>query len=291
MLATHFAVAQNPGLQWHPHVSPNVPGDGAIFGGPGDGPERNSPLFVCRTSVQGTTQPGKWVNGNCDVLFHGKELFAKTYEVAYGTAEWRPYEGNAPDLLQTGNEADGTPIYSCRVSYKDHGYQPGKISQNACHIGYDGKEKVEPGSFEALYVIGIAGRYVPMPGSVSTAPPEKTHSGGGFWSKMAANAKYQQAKQSGASNAQLDAIKNGSSDDVPPNSSRTHASASNMPPCRSEDPGAHLENGNWVGPNCMTEPDNGHYVTDEEAAKQREALRSNQGVPEPKLSRKARRVP
>ncbi len=96
-------------------------------------------------------------------------------------------------------------------------------------------------------------------------PPPPTndqggHKSGGFWSKMAANAQYQQAKQNGASDSQLEAIKQGG----------------DKPPCRSEDPNAHLVNGNWVGPNCLTEPDNGHYVTDEEAKKQNEELKAKQ---------------
>ena len=91
-------------------------------------------------------------------------------------------------------------------------------------------------------------------------------SGGGIWSKLAANAQYQQAKQNGASDAQLAAIKNGTGGN------------GDKPPCRSEDPNAHLVNGQWVGPNCLTEPDNGHYVTDEEAKKQNDDLRKQQAA-------------
>jgi len=280
-LTIQFAMAQGGGVQWHPQVSPNAPGNGAIAGGPGDAPQHGAPLYVCRASVQGGTQPGKWVNGDCDVPFGGKEIVTKVYEVAYGPGEWRPYAGNSADLVQTGNEADGTPLYSCRVvQYKGHGNQPGKISQGACHIPYDGKEKVERGAFDALYVAGGTGHYVAMQSSGSSypsGPPAQAHSdGGGFFGKLVANAQYQQAKQNGASNAELDAIKNGGNDDLSPKSSQTPAKSGDKPPCRMEDSGAHLENGNWVGPKCMTEPDDGHYVTDEEAKKQQAELRAKQ---------------
>ncbi len=284
------AKAQGGGVQWHPQVSPNTPGNGAIVGGPGDAPQPGSPLYVCRAAVQGGTHPGKWVGGNCDVPFGGKEVVTKVYEVAYGPGEWRPFTGKTSELVQTGNESDGTPLYSCRVQYKNHGYQPGKISIDSCHIPYDGKEKVVHSGFEALYIAGGNGPYVAAAGGsphsgAAPAQAQAHSSGGGLFGKLVANAQYQQAKQNGASASELEAIKQSAGEDngVPDNTNanvdraqRTPPRSGYLPPCRMEDHDAHLENGYWVGPNCFKEPDDGHYVSDEEAMKQQQELRAKQ---------------
>ena len=128
------------------------------------------------------------------------------------------------------------------------------------------------------------------PGSAQSAPPppaptnnQDSHkSGGGLFGKLIANAQYQQAKQNGASADELEAIKQGAGVDngVPDNSNARGSNRSgysgngDLPPCRSEDPNARLENGKWVGPHCLTAPDDGHYVTDEEAKKQNADLRA-----------------
>ena len=41
----------------------------------------------------------------------------RQYQVAYGNGYWRRFNGNVNGLIQTGTEADGTPLYSCRVHY------------------------------------------------------------------------------------------------------------------------------------------------------------------------------
>jgi len=282
LLTAPLAAAQGGAVQWHPHNAPDTPGNGAIVGGPGDSPDPNSPLYVCRAAYQGGTQPGKWVKGNCNIAYDSREVPTSTYEVAYGPAEWRPYAGPSPDLLQTGSEANGSPLYTCRVKYRNHGYQPGKLTDGKCDIPWSGKEVVQKSPFEALYVPG-GEAYIPARGSgvASSAQPsdgsQNHKSGGGLFARLAANAEYQQAKQNGASPAQLDAIRNGdSADSLSPKSSRAKPADGDKPPCRMEDHDAHLENGNWVGPNCMTEPDDGHYVTDEEAKKQQAELRAKQ---------------
>jgi hypothetical protein len=260
-------LAQGSPVRWQLEQSLTTPADGAIVGGPGNAPEHGAPLYVCRAPYQGGTQPGKWVKWNCNITYDSKEVVARLYEVAYGQAGWRPYNGSSSDLLQTGNEANGSPLYSCRVQYHDHGYQPGKLTGGKCDIPWSGKEVVQKGPFEALYVTGGGGPYVAAqggaPSGASGQVAQGHSSGGGLFGKLVANAQYQQAKQNGASDAQLEAIKQGGNN-------------GDKPPCRSEDPNAHLENGQWVGPHCLAEPDNGHYVTDEEAKKQNEDLRKQQ---------------
>jgi hypothetical protein len=129
--------------------------------------------------------------------------------------------------------------------------------------------------------------YVPAHGSGIVASSQKSNdqkehkSGGGFLSALVANAQYQQAKQNGASADDLAAIKSGAGVDngVADNTNadrpqRTSRRNVYLPPCRSEDHDAHLENNYWVGPNCFKEPDDGHYVSDDEARKQQEDLRA-----------------
>jgi hypothetical protein len=175
-----------------------------------------------------------------------------------------------------------SPLYSCRIQYQNHGYQPGKLTDGKCDIPWGGKEVVRKPPFEALYVSG-GEAYVPARGSGAVsarkepAVQQDQTSGGGFFGKLLANAEYQQAKQNGASPAELAAIQNGSDRDAPRHSNARNSDGSgDKPPCRSEDRDVHLENGNWVGPNCMTEPDNGHYVTAEEAKKQQAELKAKQ---------------
>ena len=144
-------------LSWRPVRAPFLPDAGVIAGGPGDAPEPGSPMFICRTSVGGSLAPGKWIKGNCNVAYGGREIVAENYEIAYGHAVWRTFGNrNQRDLIQTGLEADGTPLYSCRVRYRaggrDLGFQPGKIvAGGTCNIPFGGREIEVLGPFEALY--------------------------------------------------------------------------------------------------------------------------------------------
>jgi len=58
--------AQNPwypgqSIAWQNAQSPFTPGEGAIVGGPGAGPEQGTPMYICRAMYQGSMTPGKWV--------------------------------------------------------------------------------------------------------------------------------------------------------------------------------------------------------------------------------------
>ncbi len=104
-------------ISWQSVQSPFTPGDGAIVGGPGAAPDPGSPMYICRAMYEGAMTPGKWVKGNCNIPYGGREIVMNQYQVAYGTAYWRHYDGNENGLAQTGTDADGNPIYSCRVHY------------------------------------------------------------------------------------------------------------------------------------------------------------------------------
>ncbi|HXP07018.1 MAG TPA: DM9 repeat-containing protein, partial [Acidobacteriaceae bacterium] len=133
------AIAQNgsmlgQSIRWRQVQAPFTPdqSNGAIAGGPGSDPNPGTPMFICRAQIQGSVVPGKWVQGNCNVPYGGSEQIMSSYEVAYGSAVWGPYQGGVYGLAQTGSNADGSPLYSCRVHYApnpgtDYGYQPGKL--------------------------------------------------------------------------------------------------------------------------------------------------------------------
>jgi hypothetical protein len=147
-------------IQWRDVQSPFNPGIGAIIGGPGNAPEPGSPMYICRGQVQGSVTPGKWVKGNCNVAFGGKEVVLTQYQIAYGDALWQPYGNTTYGLLRTGTDSDGTPLFSCRVHYNpgfpqgDQGNQPGKLLNGACRIPYGGGELVIGPPFEVLSVDG-----------------------------------------------------------------------------------------------------------------------------------------
>lgn len=149
-------------ITWRAVQAPFTPDSSgrAIVGGPGADPNPGTPMYICRAQVQGSVIPGKWVQGNCNVPYGGSEQIMRSYEVAYGSARWRPYQGNVYGLAQTGNTADGSPLYSCRVYYSptpgtDYGYQPGKlVPDGTCHIPMGGGEVVQNPPFEVLYATG-----------------------------------------------------------------------------------------------------------------------------------------
>lgn len=208
-------------VTWQQVQAPFTPnsGSGAIVGGPGNDPNPGTPMYLCRASIQGSVTPGKWVQGSCNVPFGGSENIMGTYEIGYGYAQWAPYRGNTYGLVQTGNESDGRPLFSCRVRYfagvmrSDYGYQPGKIvSDGTCHIPMGGSEVTQNPPFEALY--GTGGGRPPNP---YPYPPPYPYP-------------Y-------------------------PNPQPPPA----LPPCRMQDPGVAINaDGLWAGPNCTPADMNGN---------------------------------
>ena len=156
-------------VSWQRAQSGFSPGRGAIAGGPGNDPTPGTPMYVCRGQDGGSLVPGKWVRGNCNVAFNGSEDVLRQYEVAFGRAQWGPYQGNVQGLVQTGREVDGSPLYSCRVraggrfGREDLGFQPGKLlGDGTCHYAMGGQEVTGNPPFEVLYA-GGGGGYGPYP--------------------------------------------------------------------------------------------------------------------------------
>lgn len=149
-------------ITWNSVQAPFTPqqSNGAIAGGPGSDPNPGTPMFVCRAQIQGSLIPGKWVQGNCNVAYNSSEQIVRSYQVAYGNARWGQYQGNIYGLAQTGNNADGSALFSCRISYSpnpgtDYGYQPGELaSDGMCHVPMGGGVVVQQPPFEVLYATG-----------------------------------------------------------------------------------------------------------------------------------------
>jgi len=163
-------------ISWQRVRSPYTPGAGAIVGGPGNDPNPGTPMYVCRAQFQGSLVPGKWVQGNCNIAFGNAEHIMNSYEIAYGDARWGAWRGNTYGLIQTGNEPDGSPLYSCRIHYfggimqTDYGYQPGKlVADGSCHIPMGGGEIAQNPPFEVLYSAG--GGRPPYPYPYPYPPP------------------------------------------------------------------------------------------------------------------------
>jgi hypothetical protein len=156
--AVPYAQPGPSSVTWQSARSPFVPDNGAIEGGPGNGPKPGSPLYICRSGYNGSLIPGKWIEGQCSIAYDGKEYKLKTYDVAYGKGRWAPFGGVSADLVQGGYDTDGSPLYICRVphfkpAFHDVGTQPGKLVGGSCHVPYANVEVASDPPFEALYSV------------------------------------------------------------------------------------------------------------------------------------------
>ncbi len=153
-LSLSSANAQQSPLEWKPLHAPEVPGPGAVSGGPGRSSSQAAPVYLCRAKSGSSLYPGKWIDGSCKIAVDGREVVASEYEVAYGPAEWRDYQPGDSGLLPIGDAGDGSTLYSCRVQYR--GYQLGVMVDSKCEFPFDGRTIVQRPPFEALYEPGNA---------------------------------------------------------------------------------------------------------------------------------------
>jgi len=168
-----------------------VPGQREMNGGYLGGTDHNNvPLFVARIRFEGGVQPGKWSPnmGNIAFPYGGKEISGNSeYEVLEmnNSLSWHHCNIIAEipaNAVQTGNEADGKPLYSARADINGT-KQVGKAGRHfnptaGCSIGYGGKENtIQP--FEVLVQVMPQPSYpgFPQPGYPQPGFPQPGYPG------------------------------------------------------------------------------------------------------------------
>lgn len=104
------------------------------------------PIFVCAARTKGGLHPGMtgvWIEG-CSTGYGGKQIIVKDYSVMIGTGNWvRAANGEVPaNALQGGNEANGEPLFICRVKHQGDVFA-GKVRPgfDGCNIADQGEER------------------------------------------------------------------------------------------------------------------------------------------------------
>jgi hypothetical protein len=129
------------------------------------GSEGNRQLFVCRASYSGGVHTGKTWDGNngCNISYGGAEVVASGFEYLEASANYSWSKTATTNLIVAG-QADGYPIYVCRVKFQNGDFHPGKAWNNYCYVGYGGKE-ITVNNFEYLTGAGQS------TGTNNTVPP------------------------------------------------------------------------------------------------------------------------
>lgn len=133
--------AQRQGVDWV-RQSAGAISPAAVPAGRDTNGER---LFICSAEYNGGLHPGKIRRGfnGCNFGYGSREMTAANYKTMVGRGRWVRAEGGQvpPNALQSGNEADGQPLFVCLASY-ENSLQPGKIRPgfSGCNFGYGGNE-------------------------------------------------------------------------------------------------------------------------------------------------------
>lgn len=128
-------------LQWVP--GPQIPSN-ATQGGF----ENGSPLYICRSTYGGATQPGKIVAGHCNISYGGQEIVTQNFQILTGPAAFAAPQPGFASAFASGIE-NGNPLTICQARYNG-GVHPGKVVAGHCDIAWGGKEIVLP-TFDVLY--------------------------------------------------------------------------------------------------------------------------------------------
>lgn len=128
---------RHKGYHWvhasHGYIPPNAVVGGMLFG---------QHLYVCQASYDNSVHSGKVINGHCSIPYGGREINMSHYRVLVGHGlQWKtiPHRKIPRHGVVGGHEADGTPIYVCRVYYAG-AYHPGKTYDGKCDISSGGLE-------------------------------------------------------------------------------------------------------------------------------------------------------
>lgn len=118
------------------------------------GSENNQPLYLCRAKYQGGTHPGKIVNGVCHITYGGKALQIADAEIVTGlNGAWSAPKDGGAQPFAVGSE-NNQPLYLCQADYQG-GTHPGKVVNNACHIGW-GADEILVAQYKVFYPAAAA---------------------------------------------------------------------------------------------------------------------------------------
>ena len=138
------------GIGWIPgspgRISPRATAAGTMPDGLG--------TYACVAAYGGGLQPGMagiWIPG-CAIGLGGREIVVKDHSIMVGSGRWVPVTMDVipADALRTGHEADGTPLFTCRVQSR-RGTFVGKTRPGflGCNFADGGKEHKAP-TYEIL---------------------------------------------------------------------------------------------------------------------------------------------
>ena len=116
----------------------------AVVGGSQYNP--NSVFYICRANYRGSLQPGKFLGGNCNIGWGGREIIKQHFEILVSRKPLTWVEGsygNIPHHAIAGGQENGNPLFICQADY-ENGTYPGKIIGNNCNFGWGGQELMTP---------------------------------------------------------------------------------------------------------------------------------------------------
>ncbi len=141
-------IAAQPGMRWV-RGGRSIPA-GAVIGGQEANGET---LYICRTVHNGTTLPGKVVEGKCNYNWGTTEYASGSFEILVGTGGYWTRQLNTRTAL-IGGSSSGTNYYVCRA-FASGGSHPGRLQDGKCNYGFGGRGYAAT-NFEVLNGDGAA---------------------------------------------------------------------------------------------------------------------------------------
>ncbi len=116
----------------------------AVVGGSQYNP--NAMFYVCRANYRGGVHPGKFLAGNCNISWGGREVMMQNYEILVSETPLAWIEGShgsIPRHAVQGGRENHHKLYVCQAEY-GNGTHPGKIVGKNCNFSWGGHEMMTP---------------------------------------------------------------------------------------------------------------------------------------------------
>lgn len=120
------------GLRWV-RGGRTIPAGAVVGGQEADG----QTLYVCRTVHNGTTLPGKVVEGKCNYNWGTTEYASGNFEILVGTGAYWTRQLNTRTAVM-GGASGSTNYYVCRA-FASGGTHPGRLQDGKCNYGFGGR--------------------------------------------------------------------------------------------------------------------------------------------------------